>query len=332
MSTEQGRFSQGAAAMELEAVTEMSMPTTATSESGDIDFSIVGGLSDVDGITADISDEEWSAIIANLDRDSAALPEATISLAVQDRIQDEIRSRVSVRPSELHTNLEWNRDEIARSVQESTHTSYEAHREYNTNCHSNSLTSINSIGSLGLSHLQLGANFPDHSGRNLSTGSVHTTPFTAAWVTDAFMRDTATNYPVEFAARNSSRASFSYTPLPNSTPTELQGAGSHHMAHRCEECERCFNDKRLLERHVRLEHKGWKWDCKLCPHVAETDRDLHRHIAGPHKHERNYVCPHCNKRLSRIDKLNEHIVKCKVRLRKAVGNLSNLVPHSRKHD
>ncbi|XP_053674582.1 transcription factor grauzone-like [Anopheles nili] len=76
----------------------------------------------------------------------------------------------------------------------------------------------------------------------------------------------------------------------------------------CEYCQKWFNGKYNLKKHIRFLHKeeGQVFSCDLCQHVSPNSRALANHKQRIHVEEK-YECEYCGKRFKRRPNLREHI-------------------------
>lgn len=92
----------------------------------------------------------------------------------------------------------------------------------------------------------------------------------------------------------------------------LQHEKSHSDSHAnsCQQCDKTFNSKSNLERHVKVMHlKEGKLMCKLCPFSSYYSNTLKDHIERVHKGKKktNFTCQHCNKTFGRKMTYQEHM-------------------------
>uniref|UniRef100_A0A182PN80 Transcription factor grauzone n=1 Tax=Anopheles epiroticus TaxID=199890 RepID=A0A182PN80_9DIPT len=76
----------------------------------------------------------------------------------------------------------------------------------------------------------------------------------------------------------------------------------------CEYCQKWFNGKYNLSKHVRFLHKegGQLFPCDSCQHVSPNSRALANHKQRVHVEER-FECEYCGKRFKRRPNLREHV-------------------------
>merc|ERR1712176_1167514 len=93
----------------------------------------------------------------------------------------------------------------------------------------------------------------------------------------------------------------------------------------CSYCEKKFQAKKLLSRHVRETHERIK---KPCPHCEKefAMSNLSRHIRQVHNNE-STECPDCGKALT-ISNLNKHIKSVHKKLKKTCDICNEEVPYS----
>lgn len=104
----------------------------------------------------------------------------------------------------------------------------------------------------------------------------------------------------------------SYYEITENSRAIIQAANSelkkYPRSGRCEVCKKICSrlDKHMM---VHLGHKPHM--CPVCPQAFRQSEHLRRHIRARHEgNHRQFECPHCEKRLTRKDKLKEHMKNC----------------------
>ena len=90
------------------------------------------------------------------------------------------------------------------------------------------------------------------------------------------------------------------------TNTPIGVATSTQIKHVCEFCNKSFNLKKLLSRHVRTFHIENPYKCKDCGRLCRNQSELKIH-ERVHTKERPHKCTQCQNCYTQVSHLNEHI-------------------------
>jgi uncharacterized Zn-finger protein len=81
--------------------------------------------------------------------------------------------------------------------------------------------------------------------------------------------------------------------------------------YKCSECNKYFDYKRNLNRHVNSVQKNRiKHDCSVCGANFSRPDKLKRHIAKHESSNIKFACQTCGKQFSRKDNLGRHLKTC----------------------
>ena len=76
----------------------------------------------------------------------------------------------------------------------------------------------------------------------------------------------------------------------------------------CIECNRSFQRKDKLTRHVQCVHEKLKpHPCTLCEQSFSRKDKLKRHFSSIHMKEKPFLCNHCNFATNRKDRIKTHV-------------------------
>ena len=82
-------------------------------------------------------------------------------------------------------------------------------------------------------------------------------------------------------------------------------------SYKCNLCEKGYNEKYKLKRHIESIHKGAKpFKCKLCGHSSKYKSDLKSHINDIHNKIKDHKCKHCGKSFAQTGSLKKHYNYC----------------------
>ena len=78
-------------------------------------------------------------------------------------------------------------------------------------------------------------------------------------------------------------------------------------------CKECTNIGFKSYEHLRLHnlkvHKGVKFICDICGKEFSFKDQVKRHVEGVHNKEKNFKCHLCTKVVTRLDHLQNHLLK-----------------------
>ena len=83
-------------------------------------------------------------------------------------------------------------------------------------------------------------------------------------------------------------------------------SSTHHIKHVCEFCNKSFNLKKLLTRHVRTFHSENPYKCSDCGRLCRNQSELKIH-QRVHTKQRPHKCTECRRCFTQVSHLNEHI-------------------------
>ena len=72
----------------------------------------------------------------------------------------------------------------------------------------------------------------------------------------------------------------------------------HPMAYNCEVCEKKFNRKDFLIKHIKTHTQERAFPCNHCDKQFKTSASLSAHVNGSHNDKRRFVCDFCGMRTS----------------------------------
>ena len=99
------------------------------------------------------------------------------------------------------------------------------------------------------------------------------------------------------------KSSFGY----NKSKSDAVGiAPITYIKHVCQFCNKSFNLKKLLSRHVRTFHSENPFKCKQCGRLCRNQSELNIH-QRVHTKERPHKCSQCRRSFTQVSHLNEHI-------------------------
>lgn len=79
-------------------------------------------------------------------------------------------------------------------------------------------------------------------------------------------------------------------------------------------CDICKKTCSRLDKHMMVHLNQKPHLCPVCPQTFRQSEHLRRHIRAKHEgNHRQFECPQCHKRLTRKDKLKEHMKNCGIR-------------------
>ena len=82
-------------------------------------------------------------------------------------------------------------------------------------------------------------------------------------------------------------------------------------SYKCNLCDKAYNEKYKLKRHIESIHKGAKpFKCKLCGHSSKYKSDLKSHINDIHNKIKDHKCKHCGKSFAQTGSLKKHYNYC----------------------
>ena len=77
------------------------------------------------------------------------------------------------------------------------------------------------------------------------------------------------------------------------------------MTHLCQECDKQYKSKAMLQRHVNVIHHGVKYDCPKCDKQYSSNDGLNLHNKAVHENV-TYICKICNYRTSYRSDYKKH--------------------------
>ena len=90
-----------------------------------------------------------------------------------------------------------------------------------------------------------------------------------------------------------------------SKSTAVGTAATTHIKHVCQFCDKSFNLKKLLSRHVRTFHSENPFKCNQCGRLCRNQSELNIH-QRVHTKERPHKCTQCRRSFTQVSHLNEH--------------------------
>ena len=75
---------------------------------------------------------------------------------------------------------------------------------------------------------------------------------------------------------------------------------------KCIECEYFAKTKRSLHNHIKIEHKGFTYDCNKCEFQTKYSVNLSRHIENEHE-RKVHNCKQCQSTFKGSDSLRKHV-------------------------
>ena len=78
--------------------------------------------------------------------------------------------------------------------------------------------------------------------------------------------------------------------------------------HECNQCEKSFNLKHALKRHINFVHKGLRlYKCQICKKSYGNTENLREHVRAIHDGIKPFACEKCQFRCSRKSRLRIHV-------------------------
>ena len=89
-----------------------------------------------------------------------------------------------------------------------------------------------------------------------------------------------------------------------STPVDESNM-EYGVSYPCDFCEKSFDEKHKLKRHVRAAHTKTH-ACSQCSRTFSCPKDLKTHEVNVHEGKNLFECDTCGKGFSRLSNLNQH--------------------------